>query len=338
MAASPPRRRHPPNRRSFAASKAARSTTHRCPTRCGWRCRTGCCRTSTPTELRALLEPAPLDLRVNLLKATREEARAALAAEGLDATPTPHSPWGLRIEGRRQVTTGAAFRAGPGGDPGRGQPTRRRPGRCTAGHARRRPVRGRRRQDAGAGDDDAEPRPACRLRRLRHPAGRRGSASSSPAPASCHRRPAHRSATRMPGRASTRAATSWLPSSWISTRPERNAAPVVTWRRPSMRRPQGESGVGVASRPSAASAARASSRVAFSRLTRRSSGAGSSRAPVLLERRGRGSSQSGTSSRTASGIDGWSSVRPSSRRSAACSDGASGAGANGPGERFGELA
>jgi 16S rRNA (cytosine967-C5)-methyltransferase len=65
-----------------------------------------------PAELRALLEPAPLDLRVNLLKATRDAARAALAAEGLDASPTPHSPWGLRIEGRRQVTTGPAFRAG----------------------------------------------------------------------------------------------------------------------------------------------------------------------------------------------------------------------------------
>jgi 16S rRNA (cytosine967-C5)-methyltransferase len=63
-------------------------------------------------ELRALLEPAPLDLRVNLLKGTRDEARAALAAEGLDAAPTPHSPWGLRIAGRRQITTGAAFRAG----------------------------------------------------------------------------------------------------------------------------------------------------------------------------------------------------------------------------------
>ena len=63
-------------------------------------------------ELRALQEPAPLDLRVNLLKATREEARAALAAEGLEAAPTPLSPWGLRIEGRRQVTTGPAFRAG----------------------------------------------------------------------------------------------------------------------------------------------------------------------------------------------------------------------------------
>jgi 16S rRNA (cytosine967-C5)-methyltransferase len=60
-----------------------------------------------PAELRALLE-----LRVNLLKTTRDEARAALSAEGLEATLTPLSPWGLRIEGRRQVTTGAAFRAG----------------------------------------------------------------------------------------------------------------------------------------------------------------------------------------------------------------------------------
>jgi 16S rRNA (cytosine967-C5)-methyltransferase len=63
-------------------------------------------------ELRALMEPASLDLRVNLLKATREEAIAALARESVTATPTPHSPWGLRIEGRRQITTGAAFRAG----------------------------------------------------------------------------------------------------------------------------------------------------------------------------------------------------------------------------------
>jgi 16S rRNA (cytosine967-C5)-methyltransferase len=63
-------------------------------------------------ELAALLQPAPLDLRVNLLKATREEASAALAVEGLETTPTPLSPWGLRIAGRRQVTTGPAFRAG----------------------------------------------------------------------------------------------------------------------------------------------------------------------------------------------------------------------------------
>ena len=64
------------------------------------------------TELGALLQPAPLDLRVNLLKATRDAARAALTAEGLEATPTPFSAWGLRIEGRKQVTSGPAFRAG----------------------------------------------------------------------------------------------------------------------------------------------------------------------------------------------------------------------------------
>ena len=63
-------------------------------------------------ELGALLAPAPLDLRVNLLKGTRDEARAALAAERLEAVATPFSPWGLRIEGRKQVTNGAAFRSG----------------------------------------------------------------------------------------------------------------------------------------------------------------------------------------------------------------------------------
>ena len=63
-------------------------------------------------ELTALLQPAPLDLRVNLLKATRDQAIAALATESIEATPTPHSPWGLRIPTRRAVTTGNAFRSG----------------------------------------------------------------------------------------------------------------------------------------------------------------------------------------------------------------------------------
>ena len=65
-----------------------------------------------PEDLRALLEPATLDLRVNLLKVTRDEARAALAGEGVETVLTPLSPWGLRVDGRRQVTTGAAFRGG----------------------------------------------------------------------------------------------------------------------------------------------------------------------------------------------------------------------------------
>jgi 16S rRNA (cytosine967-C5)-methyltransferase len=63
-------------------------------------------------EMAALSEPAPLDLRVNILKGTREDAIAALAAEGLQARPTPFSPWGLRLIGRQPVTTGPAFRAG----------------------------------------------------------------------------------------------------------------------------------------------------------------------------------------------------------------------------------
>lgn len=63
-------------------------------------------------EMDAALVPAPLDLRVNLLRGTRDNARIALAAEGLECTDTPHSPWGLRIDGRRAVTTGAAFQSG----------------------------------------------------------------------------------------------------------------------------------------------------------------------------------------------------------------------------------
>jgi 16S rRNA (cytosine967-C5)-methyltransferase len=63
-------------------------------------------------ELAAFGTPAPLDLRVNLLKGSREQARAALAAEGIEAETTPLSPWGLRIAGRRAVTTGPAFQSG----------------------------------------------------------------------------------------------------------------------------------------------------------------------------------------------------------------------------------
>jgi 16S rRNA (cytosine967-C5)-methyltransferase len=64
------------------------------------------------TEMDAALDPAPLDLRVNLLRGTRDDARAALLAEGLEAAPTPLSPWGLRIDGRRAVTSGPAFQTG----------------------------------------------------------------------------------------------------------------------------------------------------------------------------------------------------------------------------------
>ncbi|MCA0175614.1 MAG: RsmB/NOP family class I SAM-dependent RNA methyltransferase [Proteobacteria bacterium] len=48
----------------------------------------------------ALNAPAPLDLRVNALKTKREAARAELTAAGVAVADTPHSPWGLRVEGK----------------------------------------------------------------------------------------------------------------------------------------------------------------------------------------------------------------------------------------------
>ena len=52
---------------------------------------------------RGLLNPAPLDLRVNLAKLSREEALARLELEG---TPTAFSPSGIRLTGKPQITGG----------------------------------------------------------------------------------------------------------------------------------------------------------------------------------------------------------------------------------------
>ncbi|QYY30961.1 MULTISPECIES: RsmB/NOP family class I SAM-dependent RNA methyltransferase [Cupriavidus] len=48
----------------------------------------------------AWLRPAPLDLRVNLIKTTREAALAELEAAGLRAEPTPMAPAGIRMQGK----------------------------------------------------------------------------------------------------------------------------------------------------------------------------------------------------------------------------------------------
>ncbi len=45
----------------------------------------------------ALNQPAPLDLRVNTFKAKREAVQRELAEAGIEALPTPFSPWGLRV-------------------------------------------------------------------------------------------------------------------------------------------------------------------------------------------------------------------------------------------------
>ncbi|WP_126444385.1 RsmB/NOP family class I SAM-dependent RNA methyltransferase [Sulfuricystis multivorans] len=49
---------------------------------------------------RALNQPAPLDLRVNILKARRDDVLARLATEGIAAKPCPFAPHGIRLEAK----------------------------------------------------------------------------------------------------------------------------------------------------------------------------------------------------------------------------------------------
>ncbi|MEO5373364.1 MAG: RsmB/NOP family class I SAM-dependent RNA methyltransferase [Alphaproteobacteria bacterium] len=63
-------------------------------------------------ELAALTTAAPLDLRVNTLKATREEAKDALVALGLNVVETPLSPLGLRLGTRVDLAAQEVFRDG----------------------------------------------------------------------------------------------------------------------------------------------------------------------------------------------------------------------------------
>jgi 16S rRNA (cytosine967-C5)-methyltransferase len=56
--------------------------------------------------------PAPLDLRVNALKGERAQAIAQLAAQGIEAAPTSHSPLGLRVVGKPALEQGEAFASG----------------------------------------------------------------------------------------------------------------------------------------------------------------------------------------------------------------------------------
>jgi 16S rRNA (cytosine967-C5)-methyltransferase len=55
---------------------------------------------------------AGLDLRVNTLKAKRDEVQKALAASGIKAVATPFSPWGLRIAGKPALNKHEAFMRG----------------------------------------------------------------------------------------------------------------------------------------------------------------------------------------------------------------------------------
>lgn len=63
-------------------------------------------------ELSALITAAPLDLRVNALKADRDAVAEALAAAGVASAPTPLSPMGLRVAARPALPRLAAFAEG----------------------------------------------------------------------------------------------------------------------------------------------------------------------------------------------------------------------------------
>ena len=65
-----------------------------------------------PEHQRGLMGRAPLDLRVNSLKATREAAVAALRGEGIDAVPLPFIDNGLRTDAGAPVEKSEAFADG----------------------------------------------------------------------------------------------------------------------------------------------------------------------------------------------------------------------------------
>jgi 16S rRNA (cytosine967-C5)-methyltransferase len=62
----------------------------------------------TPGEWPALLERAPLDLRVNAARASRDE----LLGEFEGAVPTPLSPWGIRLPAESRIDDHPAFAKG----------------------------------------------------------------------------------------------------------------------------------------------------------------------------------------------------------------------------------
>jgi 16S rRNA (cytosine967-C5)-methyltransferase len=61
---------------------------------------------------RALNAPAPLDLRVNSLKSSREAVLAELAAQGIAALPCPYSPLGIRLKGKPALQQQPLFLSG----------------------------------------------------------------------------------------------------------------------------------------------------------------------------------------------------------------------------------
>ena len=66
----------------------------------------------TDAALSAMGARAPVDVRVNGLKGDREAARAALAADDIEAAPLPHVDTALRLVGTPRLPGTAAFESG----------------------------------------------------------------------------------------------------------------------------------------------------------------------------------------------------------------------------------
>lgn len=57
----------------------------------------------------SLNRPASLDLRINPMKISRETALEQLAASGIEGSPTPYSPLGIRLKGKPALSKNALF-------------------------------------------------------------------------------------------------------------------------------------------------------------------------------------------------------------------------------------
>lgn len=60
----------------------------------------------------SMIDPAPLDLRVNTVRGTVDEAMESLKADKVPVVKTPYSPVALRVEGKPFMSDTKAFRSG----------------------------------------------------------------------------------------------------------------------------------------------------------------------------------------------------------------------------------
>jgi 16S rRNA (cytosine967-C5)-methyltransferase len=70
------------------------------------------CREEAMRIAQGLLNPAPLDLRANLARTTRDDVLARLQHDGIEAHATKYAPAGVRLAGKPAINNHALFRDG----------------------------------------------------------------------------------------------------------------------------------------------------------------------------------------------------------------------------------